>query len=621
MKNYLILILFSFCVNKLQSQNYIFPINKNVQNYLSGNLGELRGDHFHMGIDIKTFGKINLPVYASENGYVERLRVSGSGYGKAIYLVHDNGEKTVYAHLNKFNKLFDNYVTNYQYKNKKFVVNIYPGKKFYVTKGDIIGYSGNSGGSSGPHLHFEYRDSLDNVYDPLKLNFSQIQDIRKPTIDIISFKTMDLNSKINNGFGIFNYKTNTIKLSNKNIDSSFYVLDDINIHGKIGISILTYDRLDGYLNKVGINRVKLFLNDSLLVDNKINVLSYAETNFVARYIDFNLFKNKRKQFIKLYQDDGNRLNFHNNESNGILDIDHSKSYKITIEVFDSFKNKNSIEFNINKSDVETNTNKVDSQDNSYQIIDNTLVIKSNIKSRKFIEIQTNNAIYNMNHSLIDNNYKYYLIDLKNQLPKKVIMEQKEITLNFIDLIPNNKNYQLIEKDFDLSVSKGSLFDTLYLSFEKIEDSIDIYKFKNLMTFKKNVKVSLKPSIIYEKENTHVYDVSRRKPSFIGGKWTDNNIIFNTKNLSHYSILSDTVPPKIKPIKLTNEIIKIKIEDDLSGIKSYEGKINNQWVLFEYDNKNDLIISKKINSNQSLKGKFVLIVVDNANNKMEYNINI
>ena len=615
MKNYLILILFSFCVNKLHSQNYIFPINKNSQNYLSGNLGELRGDHFHMGIDIKTFGKINLPIYASENGYVERLRVSGSGYGKAIYLVHENGEKTVYAHLNKFNNIFDNYVTQYQYRNKKFIVNIYPGKKFYVNKGDIIGYSGNSGGSSGPHLHFEYRDNLDNVYDPLKLNFTQIKDKRKPTISIISFKTMNLKSRINNGFGIFNYKVKS------NNDNNFYKLDDLNIHGKIGISILTYDRLDGYLNKVGINRVKLFLNDSLLVDNKINILSYNETNFVARYIDFDLFKNTRQQFIKLYQDDGNILNFHNNQSNGILDINKEKQYNIRIEVFDSYGNKNNIEFDANKFDLKTNTNKIEFNESNFQIIDNTLIIKSKIESRDFLELQTSNSIYNLNYCFIDNNHKYYLIDLRNKLPKKAILQEQEIDLNFLDMIPNNKDYIGTYKDFDLSISKESLFDTLYLSFKKEKDSIAIYKFKNLMTFKKNVKVSLKPSIVYNKKNTHVYDVSRNKPSYIGGNWKENSITFNTKKLSHYSILSDTLPPKINPIKVSNEIIKIKIEDDLSGIKSYEGKINDQWLLLEYDNKNDIIISKKINSNQSLKGRFVLIVIDNANNKNQFEINI
>ena len=117
MKNSLILILINSINFSLKSQNYLFPINNNSQNYLSGNLGELRGDHFHMGIDIKTFGKINLPVIASENGFIERLRVSGTGYGKALYLKHNDGYKSVYAHLNSFHKDIEKYVTENQYRN------------------------------------------------------------------------------------------------------------------------------------------------------------------------------------------------------------------------------------------------------------------------------------------------------------------------------------------------------------------------------------------------------------------------------------------------------------------------------------------------------------------------
>ena len=122
MKNLLILILINSINFSLKCQNYLFPINNNSQNFLSGNLGELRGDHFHMGIDIKTFGKINLPVIASENGFIERLRVSGTGYGKAIYIKHEDGNKTVYAHLNKFNDKFERYITDKlrgEFPNKK----------------------------------------------------------------------------------------------------------------------------------------------------------------------------------------------------------------------------------------------------------------------------------------------------------------------------------------------------------------------------------------------------------------------------------------------------------------------------------------------------------------------
>ena len=156
MKKYLVLIFLSYISFNLNSQDYLFPIKPGVQNYLSGNLGELRGDHFHMGLDIKTNGKIGIPVYATSNGYVERIRVSGTGYGKVIYLKHEDGNKSVYAHLNKFNTTLEKYVLNYQYTNKTFIANLYPSsKRFSYKKGELLGFSGNSGSSGGPHLHFE----------------------------------------------------------------------------------------------------------------------------------------------------------------------------------------------------------------------------------------------------------------------------------------------------------------------------------------------------------------------------------------------------------------------------------------------------------------------------------
>ena len=248
--------------------------------YLSGNLGELRGSHFHMGIDIKTFGRINEPIYAADDGFVERIFISGTGYGKAIYLKHNNGTKTVYAHLNKFNSELDKYSTNYQYRNKRFKVNLFPGSRFFYKKGDLIGYSGNSGSSGGPHLHFELRDSLDNVYDPLRYGFKEIKDNRNPIINKISLKTLNIDSRINNGFGL-----KKIDLSKSiNQQKNYFV----QAKGEIGISLLAYDKLDGFENKVGIKKIMLYVDDTLRIENEINLLSYAETKSVKRYIEYDL---------------------------------------------------------------------------------------------------------------------------------------------------------------------------------------------------------------------------------------------------------------------------------------------------------------------------------------------
>lgn len=606
MRRFLILILFNLIHFISGSQDLLFPINPGSQNYLSGNLGELRSDHFHMGLDIKTYGRINVPVYASDDGYIERVRVSGTGYGKALYLKHNNGFKSVYAHLNSFNKEIEKYVTDYQYRNEKFIVNLYPGKKFYFKKGEIIGYSGNSGSSGGPHLHYEIRDREENVMNPLNFSFKEIEDNIKPTIKSVSLKTLSFNSRINGMYGLLDIP---IQGGNK---------INLNLEGDIGISVSAFDMLDGYLHKVGISRFQLFLDNKLLVDNKIDTLSYSETNFVTWFIDQDIFKKFRKQYVKLYQDDGNKLSFHKNSENGIINFNKQKSYKINIVVFDFFNNKSSVEINVN-SNKTNKYNFIDLFDDNYYVLGNTLVIRSKIENREFIEVKFSNRLDISRSIFSDELYNYYIIDLRNDLPEKAFLQDKEIDFNFIE-IENDKIYDFDNKNLKLEIGNNNIFDTMYVEFEKKIDTIEKFIFKNSLPLKKVVSVTLKPKNIYNKEKSFIYDISN-KPSFIGGVWEENNIVFKTSELSEYSILEDKEPPVIERVKFNNDLMVFRIYDELSGIKSYEGRINNNWILFEYDNKNDIIISKKKNSIQSFKGRFVLEVIDNTNNRRTLNLNL
>ena len=609
MKRFLILILINISLFESYSQEILFPVNPNNQNFLSGNLGELRGDHFHMGIDIKTFGRINEPIYAANDGYVERIFISGTGYGKALYLKHGNGTKTVYAHLNKFNKEIDIYTTDYQYRNKKFKANLFPGKRFYYKRGELIGYSGNSGSSGGPHLHFELRDSLDNVYDPLKYKFSEIKDNRRPIINKIAFKTLNIESRVNNEFGIQNINT---------LDKSAIKNNSFQANGKIGISILTYDKLDGYENKVGIKKIRLFVNDTLIIDNEINFLSYSETKNVKRYIEYDIFKKNRQQFIKTYQDDGNKLNFHQNINDGIINVFKNENKKIKIEVFDSFDNTESYTFylksNYKKNDLLESINLFE---NNYYNIDNTLIIRSNIDNRDSVEFKENNDINLLEYSFIDDNYKYYLVDLRKNLPSKFILDDSEINLNFLNPVYKEKDYKFENDDFEIFISKSTVFDTLYFQFFKD----DGFNFKNSHPIKGNINITLKTNSDYDKIKSKVYSMNGDKPSYIGGKWIEKNVSFSTTSLTNFKILVDTIKPEIKPITINKDRISFIIDDDLSGIKSYEASIDDEWILFEYDNKNKIIISKKKDSNKPFKGNFVLVVTDNAENKKIYKLKI
>ena len=610
MKKFSILVLINLIFLEVKTQEILFPVNPNNQNYLSGNLGELRGSHFHMGIDIKTFGRINEPIYAADDGFVERIFISGTGYGKAIYIKHNNGTKTVYAHLNKFNSELDKYSTNYQYSNKRFKVNLFPGSRFFYKKGDLIGYSGNSGSSGGPHLHFELRDSLDNVYDPLRYGFKEIKDNRNPIINKISLKTLNIDSRINNGFGL-----KKIDLSKSiNQQKNYFV----QAKGEIGISLLAYDKLDGFENKVGIKKIMLYVDDTLRIENEINLLSYAETKSVKRYIEYDIFQRNREQFVKLYQDDGNKLNFHQDRDDGVIRIGENETKKIKVVVFDSFENSNSFTFYLKSNEVSKNTiENFNLFKNEYYNIDNTLVIRSKLKNRDNIEYEENSYLRSIDYSFKDENFKYYLFDLRKNNPTKIILDDSYIDLNFLDPVFIGKKYKIEESDFSINFSKSSLFDTLYFEFLKDES----YKFKNSHPIKNNIVVTLKTKIANDHNKTHVYAINDDDISFVGGKWDENEISFSTNSLSNYKILKDTIKPEIQPITVNQNIISFKIDDKMSGINSYEANINNEWVLFEYDNKNKMIISKKKNPNKPFKGKFVLIVLDNAENKSIYNINI
>ncbi len=609
MKKFLVLIFLSYLSFNLKSQDYFFPVKAGIQNYLSGNLGELRGDHFHMGIDIKTNGKIGVPVYATSNGYIERIRVSGTGYGKVVYLKHEDGNKSVYAHLNKFNNTLERYVLNYQYRNKKFIVNLYPGKKFHYKKGELLGFSGNSGSSGGPHLHFEIRDSLDNALNPLGFEFEEIIDKRKPSIDYISFKTLTINSRVNNKFGI-------IKFPIKNDDPI-----QLKLEGKIGISTLAFDRLDGFLNKVGINKFELYVDDSLIISNNINLLKYSETNNVSWFIEPIIYKQQRKQYVKLYQDDGNNLSFHDPLRNGIISIDPKKEYVIRINVYDSFKNKSSAIIEVNKLGKKVSKGIIDQSFNeNYCVIDNTLIIRTDNTIRNNIDIIYGNSIDNLNYSFNEGNYNYYLIDLRKNKPIKAILNDKELNFNFLDFISDNNFDKVETKNLKININKKRVFDTLYLEFEKKTDTIEKFMFKNSLPFKKGIEITLKPDKKYVLEKSFVYDIKNRA-SFIGGTWDNNQIKFNTRKISNYSILEDNEPPKVNIINANSRIIKFKIEDELSGINSYNGTINGNWILFEYDNKNKTIISKKLDVNKAFRGKFVLEVFDNAKNKKSIILNL
>ncbi|EDM43046.1 hypothetical protein SCB49_12514 [unidentified eubacterium SCB49] len=300
---------------------------------LSGSFGELRSNHFHSGMDIKTKQVEGVPIHAPADGYVSRIKVGHFGFGKALYLKHPNGYSTVYAHMQRYEGNIQEMVKNAQYKKEKYEIELFPEPAdIPVKKGDIIGYTGNSGSSGGPHLHFEIRDAASRPMNPMLFGI-EIPDTKKPIINSVFAYPMGDNAQVNG-----NSKPYKVRL-HKQKDGS-YKAENIEAFGKIGFGISTYDQQNGASNKNGVYQISTAHNGQ----EKFNVLfekfSFSETRYINRFIDYKYFKKNRSRVQKLFRESNNPLSIiKNEEQNGFITISDTFESIFTIEVCDYRDNK------------------------------------------------------------------------------------------------------------------------------------------------------------------------------------------------------------------------------------------------------------------------------------------
>ncbi len=326
---------------------------------LAGSFGELRSNHFHSGVDIKTKQVEGVPIYAPADGYVSRIKVGHFGFGKALYLKHPNGYSTVYAHLQRYEGNIQDMVKRAQYKKEKYEVELFPEPAdIPVLKGDIIGYTGNSGSSGGPHLHFEIRDAASRPMNPLLFGI-EIPDTKKPIINSVFAYPIGPDSQING-----NTKPYKVRL-HKQKDGS-YKAENVEAYGKIGFGISTYDQQNGASNKNGVYQIRTAHNGQ----EKFNVLfekfSFSETRYLNRFIDYSYFKKNRSRIQKLFREKNNPLSIiKNEEDNGFVDVSETFESNFTIEVCDYLDNKVLITIPIKGVPAKVLEEKIDESDLEY----------------------------------------------------------------------------------------------------------------------------------------------------------------------------------------------------------------------------------------------------------------
>ncbi len=323
-----------FSQNQYPKNDFIPPLT--IPLSLSGTFGELRSNHFHSGLDFRTQQKEGLDVIAVADGYVSRIKISAFGYGKAVYITHPNGYTSVYGHLLKTAPKIDAYLKKQHYAQESFELDIFPKPdELTVKQGDVIALSGNTGGSGGPHLHFEYRDTkTEKIINPLFFGLDTgIKDTRPPVINEIVVYPLGENTLVNQSQIPIPIPISLQK------DGS-YLATKVLASGKIGVGVNTFDQSNNNYGKNGVYKIQATLDGMPSFQAEFNTFSYDETRYINAYIDYYRFKKMNQRVQKLFYTRKYPLSLVSaDQNNGIISVENGFNRTYKLEVSDFHGNK------------------------------------------------------------------------------------------------------------------------------------------------------------------------------------------------------------------------------------------------------------------------------------------
>ena len=607
---------------------FMFPIAPGQPGFLAGSMGELRPNHFHGGLDIKTGGGVNQPVYAAAEGYISRLKQSSFGYGNVLYITHPNGLITLYGHLNEFRGPVAAELLRRQYEKQSYELEAFFEKdRFPVKRGELVALSGNTGGSAGPHLHWEVRDAQDRQYNPLQWGgFPEIQDHVAPTLQAFAVEPLGIESRVKRVFA----KALFVPKVQPGPGVATAWPDTISAFGPVGLLIQGFDRFDNAWNRNGIQRVTMKVNGQPFYQHVIDAVPFPTgTRQVGNCVDFLYQQTQGRTLQKLWVDEGNDLAMYaTGPTKGRLNVEAGKVYTLDITLADSYNNQTPVRVVLRgeqpgyfktraaaakrpalRFEVTRNLLKVVAADPSADSVGANLVL---LRGNHRLEIRP---------SYTQNSENVYLYDLRAGLPDSVRFGGITKKFDRQVMIPAGKETNYATPYLSLAFGPETLFGNLYLStgFKPEPTGSGFWTVGSpLQPLYRTAVLTLKPAAPpADPPRAAIYAATAKGGrAYLGGKWDDQGqISANIRQFGSYRIFTDTIAPKASLIGRPGGQLLFRVTDDLSGLASYRLLIGGQFRLLRFEYKNSTLFTVARDTvGARLRGPAELRLTDQAGNE-------
>lgn len=520
---------------------------------LSGNFGELRSNHFHSGIDFKTQGVEGKPIHSVQDGYVSRISVSPWGYGNGLYITHPDGTTTVYGHLQKFSQKITAYLKEKQYEQESFNVNLSLTPDELPVKEGELVALSGNTGSSGGP-HLHFEVRDTETEEPMD-PIEYYKDLIK---DTQAPKIQGIMVYSMPGKGVVNGSRRKLELKPVTAKNGKQTLTGkIEAWGEIGLAVKGYDYMDNTSNIYGIKDITLTADSQVIFHSNLDRFAFDESRYLNSFTDFEEWKEHRSFYIKSFVDPGNRLRFIESLNRGILTIDEPRTYHLTYQLADAFGNTTRLSIQIEG------------------------------KEQPIPEVDTENT--ELFHWWSDNRFG--------------------------------------AKGIRLTIPKGNLYDDLYFRYSVKEDSTALGATHILhnkpVAFHKSAKLSLRlqTDTLENKQQYGIVRLQNGRRSWTGGVYRNGWVDADIKEMGSYTLGQDLVPPTITPLNpatwVSKQSIALRLSDNLSGVQTYRGEIDGQYVLFEMNSKS--VITYHFDKERLARGKHTLklVVTDACGNQSSY----